>query len=43
MIENEKLLPTALRVNEVKTKMDGRDREPGLETDRNERVAESTL
>lgn len=32
MIENEKLLPTTLRANEVKTKMDGRGRNPVLET-----------
>lgn len=43
MIEDEKLLPTTLRVNEVKTKMDGRDRNPVLQTDSNEHVAESKL
>ncbi len=39
---NEKMLPTTLRVNEVKTKMDRRD-SPVLETDRNEHVAENKL
>lgn len=37
------MLPTTLKANEVKTKMDRRDRETVLETDRNEHVAENKL
>lgn len=40
---NEKMLPSTLRANEVKTKIDRRDREAVLETDRNEHVADNKL